>query len=164
MATTAFRDPVRTVNREVLDSLELTDTRVYPLPGGKGRRWTNEIDSRLSALTKLGSSPVGEEVTFYEHIATVRDKRSKTFYVAFRETADAQLARESDLKKYPEWLMKTNEKQRERLIYIYMVVKHPKDVAIMRSQEDWLAPIDQQTATFDAVWHFLSQHNIVPAA
>ena len=155
-----YRDPVRNLNPEVLANLELVDNRVYPLPGGTGRRWTNEVDSRLSSLA--GTTPVGDVVTFYEAIASVRDKRTKTFYVAFRETVDAQLARESDLTKYPEWLMKSNEKQRERLIHIYMVMKHPKDVPIMRSHEDWLAPIGDP-AVFDAVWHFLSQNNVVPA-
>ena len=48
---------------------------------------------------KTGSTPVGEDVTFYEHISSVRDKKTKTFYIAFRETADAQLACESDLVK-----------------------------------------------------------------
>jgi hypothetical protein len=160
--TPALRDPVRPLNLEILANLEMVDNRVYPLPGGKGRRWTNEIDPRLSALTKTGSTPTGEEVVFYEHIGTVRDKRSKVFYIAFRETADAQLARESDLTKYPEWLMKSREKQNERLVYIYVVMKHPKDIPIMRSHEDWLMPIEDSTV-FDAVWHVLSQNGVVPA-
>lgn len=160
---TQLRDPVRNVNPEILANLELVDTRVYPLPGGTGRRWTNEIDPRLTALHKTGGTPVGEEVVFFEHIAAVRDKKSKIFYIAFRETADAQLLRESDLKKYPEWLMKSNEKQRERMIYIYWVKKHPSTIPILRSQEDWLAPIED-VPTFDAVWHFLARNNIVPAA
>jgi hypothetical protein len=37
--------------------------------------------------------------------------------------------------------MKSNEKQRERMIFIYLVIKHPKDIPIMRNHEDWLAPI-----------------------
>lgn len=162
MATKQYRDPVRNLNQEVLASLEMVETRVYPLPGGTGRRWTNEIDPRLSSLVKAGSTPTGDVVTFYEHIASIRDKRTKVFYVAFRETVDAQLARENNLVKFPEWLMKSNEKQRERLIHIYVVKKHPKDVPIMRSQEDWLSPIED-AATFDAVWHFLSQNGVVPA-
>jgi hypothetical protein len=32
----------------------------------------------------------------------------------------------------------------------------------MRSHEDWLAPITD-AATFDAVWHFLAQNQIMPA-
>lgn len=158
-----FKDPVRNLNQEILANLELVDTRVYPLPGGTGRRWSNEIDSRLSGLLKTGGTPVGDNVTYYEHVAAVRDKKTKIFYVSFRETVDAQLAREQDLAKYPEWLMKSREKQRERLIFIYWVKKHPSEIPIMRSQEDWLAPIED-TATFDAIWHFLSKHNIVPAA
>jgi hypothetical protein len=156
-----FRDPVRNINREILASLEVVDTRIYPLPGGKGRRWTNEIDPRLTTLKKFGDTPHGDEITFYEHIATVRDKRSKVFYVAFRETIDAQLARERDLTLYPEWLMKTPQKQKERLIHIYMVKKHPSQVPIIRSHEDWLGDIADEP-TFDALWHFLSKNNIVP--
>jgi hypothetical protein len=157
-----YRDPVRNLNPEILASLEMVDTRVYPLPGGTGRRWTNEIDPRLSNLLKAGGTPRGDDVTFYEHIAAVRDKRTKTFYVAFRETVDAQLARERDPLKFPEWLMKSPEKQRERPIFIYVVMKHPKDLPILRSHEDWLAPI-ADVATFDAVWHFLAKNNVVPA-
>jgi hypothetical protein len=158
--SSAYRDPVRALNPEILAGLELVETRVYPLPGGTGRRWTNEVDARLSGLA--GTTPVGDNITFFEHIALVRDKRAKVFYVAFRETVDAQLARESDPLKYPEWLMKHNAKHNERMIYIYMVKKHPKDVPIMRSQEDWLEPIGDPQV-FDAVWHFLAGHNVVPA-
>jgi hypothetical protein len=153
-----FRGPGKDINLEVLSSLELVETRIYPLPGGTGRRWTNEIDARLS---KAGLTPVGDVVTFYEHIATVRDKRTKTFYVSFRETVDAQLAREKDPTLYPEWLMKSKEKQRERLIHIYMVMKHPSTVPIIRSQDDWLATIPNDSV-FDALWYFLSQNNVVP--
>ncbi|MGI4756179.1 MAG: hypothetical protein ACRYGF_04935 [Janthinobacterium lividum] len=129
-----FRDPVRNVNPEILANLELADTRVYPLPGGTGRRWTSGIDPRLSQLHKMGGTPTGDSVCFYEHIATVRDKKNKVFYVAFRETVDAQLAREADLKKFPEWLMKDPKKQRERLIHIYIVLKDPSKVPIMRPE------------------------------
>ena len=160
--TQQYRDPVRNLNLEVLSNLEMVDTRVYPLPGGKGRRWINEIDPRLTNLIKTGATPKGDDVVFYEHIASVRDKRTKVFYIAFRETADAQLARERDPIKYPEWLMKSPEKQRERMVFIYVVMKHPKDIPIMRSHEDWLSQITD-VATFDAVWHFLAQNNIMPA-
>jgi len=43
-----------------------------------------------------------------------------------------------------------------------VVMKHPKDLPILRSHEDWLAQITD-TATFDAVWHFLAKNNVVPA-
>jgi hypothetical protein len=163
MATQTFRDPVRNLNPEVLGNLELVDTRVYPLQGGTGRRWTNEIDPRHVHLIKTGTTPVGDDVTFYEHIASIRDKRSQTFYVAFRETADAQYAREKDLKKFPKWVMDLDQKQAERLVHIYMVMKHPSQVAVMRSHEDWLAPIGDP-AVFDACWHFLAKHNVVKMA
>lgn len=163
MSAPVLRDPVRNLNPEVLANLEVVDTRVYPLPGATGRRWSNEVDSRLSNLLKTGGTPVGDNICYFEHIATVRDKRSKVFYVAFRETADAQLTRESDPIKYPEWLMKSKEKQDERLIYINVVTKHPKDIPIIRSQADWLSDI-ADPATFDAIWHFLAKNNIVPQA
>jgi len=162
-----FRDPVRNINPEILANLELVDTRVYPLPGGTGPKWINEIDPRLATLSKTISATTSDKTVYYEAIASVRDKKTKTFYVAFRETADAlYAATRPELKKYPEWLMQTDRKQNERLVFIYMVIRHPTQVAVMRSHEDWLQPLPESIvgkATFDAIWHLLAQQNIIPA-
>lgn len=155
------KDPVRPINREFLLGLELLDTKMYPLPGATGRRQDpTQADPRLSGL-KDTTLP-GEEITYYEAIASVRHKPTSTFFVVFRETMDAFLARQKDTGKFPEWLMKSPEKQTERNIYIYFVKCHPKTVPILRSHEDWLGPIDNEV-TFDTLAYFLHQQNVIDA-
>ena len=149
-----YRDPVKNIDKEFLYSLELTSDKIYPLPGATGRKLNSE-DTRVSELAK-----VGEESVFYEHIATVKHKKNNTYYVAFRETMDAFLARQMDFIKYPTWLMNNPQKQSERNIYIYEVYKHPKTIAVMRSHEDWLRPFENES-TFDAIAYFLAKHNII---
>jgi len=64
----------RSVNVEFLTGLELVSTKIFPLPGGVGRRQNpTAYDPRLTHLS--GLTPVGDEVVYYEHIATVRHKR-----------------------------------------------------------------------------------------
>lgn len=157
-----FRDPVRQINQEFLVQLEMVSNKIYPLPGGSGRRLINEIDARLSTLK--GQTPVGDVVSYYEHVATVRHKPTGKFFVAFRETMDAFLARQTDMTKYPEWLMKAPEKQQERNIHIYQVARHPSQVAVMRSHEDWLSPLAQDAAgdsIFDSLTYFLSKQGVI---
>jgi hypothetical protein len=168
----------RSINPALLGSLELVSDKIHPLPGATGRRLESEYDKRLSGLT---GTPTGDNVTYYEHIATLRDKASRGFFVAFRETMDAFLARFAvcgctspafdargqcqnclkwDPTRFPEWLMKSPEKQAERFIHIYAVRCHPSQVAVMRSHEDWLTPIaDDQT--FDTLAYFLEKQGIV---
>lgn len=157
MATT-FKDPVRSVNMEVLNRLEMVSDHVSPLPGGTGRRIEGAPDPRLTKLQDV----TGDVVTYYEHIASVRDKKTGQFYVAFRETPDALFARSQDTEKYPEWLMKTKEKLNECMIFVYAVYRHPKDVPILRSHEDWLTSITDPSV-FDAVVYFLSKNNVITA-
>jgi hypothetical protein len=155
-----FRDPVRNINPEILSNLEMVSTKVMPLPGGVGRRIGNEHDPRLSGLSKFGPTPVGDTTTYYEQIAVVRDKRDGLYYVAFRETPDALLVRNNDLEKFPEWLMKSKEKLREASIYIYIAKRHPKEVPVMRSHEDWLSPI-VVPAVFDSIAYFLYKNSVI---
>ena len=158
--TTTFRDPVRPISPEILGRLELVSDHITPLKGGTGRRVNNTVDPRLTKL----QSPTGDEVSYYEHIATVRDKGTNKFYVAFRETADALFARSQDMEKFPEWIMKSMEKQKERMIFVYQVYKHPKDVSILRSHEDWLRPIaSEDPMLWDTVVYFLSRHGVITA-
>ena len=174
-----FKDPVRNINRAFLVGLEIESHKIFPLPGATGRRQSNEVDSRLSKIA--GTTPVGEDVTYYEHLATVRHRPTNTFYVVFRETMDAFLVRhslctcknpafnakgqcgqchKSNASMYPEWLMKAPEKQAELMINIYAVKCHPNTVAVMRSHEDWLSHI-ADTTIFDALAFFLEQKGIV---
>jgi hypothetical protein len=156
--TIKFRDPVRSVSSEILGRLELISDHITPLPGGSGRRINNTPDPRLSKL----QSPIGEIVTYYEHIASVRDKGTDKFYVAFRETADALFARSQDMEKYPEWLMKMPQKHKERMIFVYQVYRHPKEVPILRSHEDWLCEVPNPDA-FDALTYFLVKNGVITA-
>ena len=156
-----LKDPVRSIDQELLSRLEMVSSHVTPLPGGSGRRLTPGVDARLTGLA--GVTPVGDTITYYEHFASVRDNKSGQFYVAFRETADALFARSQDPDKFPEWLMKTNEKLNERQIFIHQVYRHPKDVPVLRSQEDWLTPI-KEASTFDTIVYFLGKNNVITAA
>jgi hypothetical protein len=150
-----YRDPVRPLNMEFLQNLELVSDKIHPLPGAMGGR-LNVNDPRISDDAKKTS----QEVCFYEHLATIRHKPDSTYYVAFRETMDAFLARQMDFDKYPKWLMNDRQKQAERQIYIYFVKAHPKTIPIIRSHEDWLKPIENPDI-FDCVAHFLTKHGII---
>lgn len=160
-APVRFRDPVRPVNREFLDGLEIVSNKVFPLPGGVGRRLSSEVDPRLSNLAKLGPTPKGDEIVYYEHIAAVRHRPTNTFYVAFRETMDAFLARQQDMVKYPGWLIADARKQKERAIHIYKVDRQP--TALMTSHEQWLSQITDNSA-FDAIAHLLAKNNVIDQA
>lgn len=148
-----YKAPLRDIDMELLLNLELVSTKVHPLPGATGRKLNIE-DPRVT-----DSAKVGDETCFYEHIATVRHKKTHKFYVAFRETMDAFLARQMDMIKYPKWLMNNEQKQKERNIYVYEVYKHPKDL-ILRSHEDWLKPLDND-AYFDVITHFLAKNQVI---
>lgn len=156
MTTPKYLDPIRSINSELLHRLEMVSDHISPLPGGSGRR-VGGVDPRLNI-----QGPLGDTVTYYEHIATVREAGTGIYYVAFKETADALFARSQDLTKYPEWLMKTKEKQNERMIFIHQVYRHPKNVPTIRSQDDWLTPI-KDPSVFDTVAYFLSKSGVFTA-
>lgn len=149
-----FIAPSKQILPDLFGRLELISTHVFPLAGGKGRP-SNTPDPRLKVSNR------GEgDITFYEHFATVRDKKTDIFYIAFRETPDALFARSQDLTKFPEWLMKTKEKISECQIYLYQVYKHPSKVAVLRTFEDWLAPIENPSV-FDTIVYFLGKNNVI---
>jgi hypothetical protein len=157
--TTSTKQAFRPVNRAFLAGLEMVSTKIYPLPGGTGRRQGTGYDPRLTNLA--GLTPVGENVTYYEHIATMRHKGPpEQFFVAFRETMDAFLARQTDPQKFPEWLMKSPEKQSERNVHIYVMTRHPKNVPVLHSHEDWLAQITD-VSIFDTLAQFLAHHSVI---
>jgi len=158
MTTTTFRDPVRPISPEILNRLELVSDHITPLAGGVGRRVNNTPDPRLSHL----QGPTGDTIPYYEHIASVRDKGTSKFYVAFRETADALFARSQDMTKYPEWLMKMPQKHKERMIFVYQVYRHPSKVPVLRSFEDWLQPI-ADPLLWETLVYFLSKSGVVSA-
>lgn len=150
--------PVKQVKSEILNRLEVVSNHIYPLAGGTGRRVNNAPDPRFTKLQNV----TGDTITFYEHLATVRDRGGDTFYVAFRETPDALFARSQDPTLFPEWLMKTKEKLAECQIFIYQVYRHPSKVGVLRSFEDWLKPIDDPSV-FDTIVYFLGKQNVLTA-
>ena len=158
MANPTFRP----IDEELLSGLTLESTKVFPLAGATGRRLSGQADIRLSGLA--GQTPVGDDITYYEHLATVRHAASGKFYVAFRETMDAFLARQQDPTKYPAWLMKSPEKQTERMIFLHVVTRKP--TAVMTSHEQWLTPImeSEQGLVFSTVAYFLQRQGVITDA
>jgi hypothetical protein len=153
----------RNVNQELLSRLTLEDNKTRPLPGGTGRRQSNQVDARLSKIA--GTTPVSDSITFYEHLATIRyrdpgDSKKDKFFVAFRQTMDALLLEQQDPSLYPEYLMKDPVKKTELKTYIYQVTKHWKEVPILRSHEDWLSHI-ADVPTFDTIAYFLLKYGII---
>ena len=153
----------RIVNQEFLDGLELISNRVYPLPGATFER-RGGTDPRLSKLTPMTGITVSDKVTFYDHVATVRHRPTNRLFVAFRQTKDALLIEQSDLKKYPEWLMKSDVKNTELKTHIY-TVKVRNGLPVMptpmtATHEDWLEHI-ADVWVFDSVCLFLLRNHII---
>ncbi len=152
-----LRDPVRNINAEFLQCLSLAEAKVYPLPGGVFPRGSDP-DLRLSKLTSWKHSDL---ITYYEHVATVKDTKTGTYYVAFRETMDALLAQQKDPNKFPEWLMKHPVKRTECKIYVYVAYRHPKSVpGGVQVFTDWLQHIEQDWIQ-DTLFYFLLKKNVI---
>lgn len=159
--SSVLRDPVRPVASELLATLELESDKVHSLPGAIGRRPVElEADPRLSPVVMAGMRAT-EKVSFYDHIATVRDRVSQQFYVAFRETADTLFLRNSDPVKFPKWLMNTSEKHREASIFIQHVTHMPTHTTAFFTE--WLEPIEDD-ALFDAIHLFLVNKGVLKVA
>jgi hypothetical protein len=153
----ALQFAMRNVNQGVLRGLDLSSTKVHALAGAVAER-RGEADARLTQLKPMTGVKPNSMICFYEHIATVFDRIAKQYYVAFRETEDALLARSQDPTLYPEWLMKSLEKQAEAQIYIYRVKQPP--LLNMISIEEWLEPIGSPS-TFDTLAYFLVQNGVL---
>jgi hypothetical protein len=155
----------RKVNQEWLAGLEIVSNKVHPLPGAVGPR-AAALDTRLPGLGKTlftpGQASVGPKgsdlVCYYEHVATVRHKATDQFFVAFRETMDALLARQKNPDKFPEWLMKNQVKKTELSIHIYRVKCKPYDT--MTSHEDWLEHVEDPWV-FDTLAFYLLQSGMI---
>lgn len=152
-----FRDPVRPVRMDLVANLVLEDAAVYPLPGGAFVRGTDP-DPRLVHLKEY---KLGDKVLYYEHIATVKDRSANLYYVIFRETMDALLARQKNPELFPEWLMKHSVKKTERRIFVYLAYRHPKLVpGGVQVFTDWLQHVEDET-TQDAIFYFLLRNNVI---
>jgi hypothetical protein len=167
-----YKLPTKQINVEFVHGLEVVSNKVYPLPGATFER-SGDIDPRLntsttsSSLSSISTSP--NKITYFEHVATIRHRTTNTYFVAFRETMDALLARQSDIKKYPEWLIKSGIKQTELKIYIYKVKEtstgvpiRPSKLCNLSTHEDWLEHLGNCP---DWLWqslsYFLLQSNVI---
>lgn len=148
------------VDIEFLSGLELLDRTERPMPGSWVRR-RSAPDPRLPHLKPLfgpgwtAQRPEAEEVAMYTHMATVRQKRTGKLYVAFRESMDALLERQSDPVLYPEWLMKHPVKKTELRIHIYEVVRRPEG----RDDRGWIRPLDNEQV-FETISYYLLRKGV----
>lgn len=166
MSELQLKDPVRPINRNYLQGLEVISARTYPLPGARCKG--GDRDPRFKHLM----SGTGEAILF-EHLSTVRHKDSSMFFVAFRQTMDALYLEQNDPEKYPQWLMDSGVKKTELSTYIHSI-KPPfstnpsyvmKDAVIntvttQTRVDRWLQEI-KEVWLFDTVAFFLLKNNII---
>lgn len=162
---TKLKDPVRNINPEYLQGLEVLSNKEFPLPGSKCKG--GSVDIRHKHLSGAA------EVVLFDHLATVRHKSSSMVFVAFRKTMDALHLEQNDPTKYPSWLMDSSVKKTELDVYIH-ALKSPyntnpglvlKDAAIVDASaqtrvDKWLAPIITPWV-FDTVAYFLLKNNVI---
>lgn len=158
------RDPVRPVDMEFFCYLEVVEKQVRPMPGSYVRR--KGVDARLPHLKTLhtAAGAVGpqerDELALYESIGMVRNRKTGHYYIAFRETMDLLLSRQSNLDKYPEWLMKHPVKRTELKIHVARVLGKPRD----KYDRTWIEFLDETPAgekIFDTISLFLLKKNIL---
>jgi hypothetical protein len=161
-----FKDPVRNINQEYLQGLEVLSNKEFPLPGARCKG--GDKDPRFSHL----ESGTGEMV-FFNHLATVRHKTSNMIFVAFQQTMDALHLEQQDLIRYPKWLMDSQEKGTELSIYIHSI-KPPYNINPGKVMTDdsiitptaqtrtgkWLQEI-KEAWVFDTVAYFLLNNAII---
>lgn len=134
--------------------LDVLQAMRCPLPGASDRR-TWDVDSRLKVnpmvISGQNLGPKNTDViTYYEHVATLRHKKIKPFFVVFQETMDALLARQSDVVKYPRWLMHHDVKKTELQYFIGMAAKKP--TADTKSLDEWLVPVEEVFPNADWIY------------
>lgn len=161
-----LKDPVRSVNQEFLNGLEVVSNKVYPLPGAVLRG--GDRDKRFTHL------PDGTaQAVVFNHVATIRHRGSGAFFVAFRETKDAIYLQQQDPIKHPQWLMESQMKEAELRTFIHIVKppydKNPStvvrdtritDVTGQTRTHLWLDEIQTQWV-FDTVAYFLLKNNVI---
>jgi len=167
MPEKALKDPVRNINAEYLQGLEVLSQKEYPLPGATCRG--GSPDPRL----KLNKKEADGQVVLFNHLATVRHKPTNTWFVVFKKTMDALLLEQQDPAKYPKWLMDSPQKSGELSVHIH-TIKPPyssnpilvaKDRAIMDTTAQtrvhlWLSEIGLSWV-FDTVAYYLLKNKII---
>jgi|SRR5208282_1027546 len=138
----------RKINQEFLSNLEITDEKVYPMPGSVTR---NPGDPRINLSSNVARPH--DELILAEHLATIQDKRTKRVFIVYRDTVDALFLESQDLTKFPKWLMEDPRKQQERSIRINEMLRPPTD----KYDKDWLSD-DLDDQTYDTLAYFLYQY------
>jgi hypothetical protein len=166
MPQAQFKDPVRNINQEYLQGLEVLSNKEYPLPGARCRG-----GNRDPRHTHLDSGT--PEVILFNHIATIRHRPTGMWFVAFKKTMDALLLEQQDTSKYPTWLMDSKVKQTELTVHIHtilppysnnpmLVVKDPAivDASGQTRVHKWLGEIASPWV-FDTVAYYLLKNNVI---
>lgn len=161
-----LKDPVRNINQEFLQGLEVLSNKEFPLPGARCRG--GDRDPRFSHL-----APGTAELVLFNHLATIRHPKSGMVFVVFRQTLDALHLEQQDPIKYPTWLMDSAQKKSELATYIHIMKapydKNPgrvaNDVSIVAPTgqtrvDKWLQEI-QIPWVFDTVAYFLLHNKII---
>lgn len=161
-----FKDPVRSINAEWMQGLEVVSNKEYPLPGAKCRG--GSVDPRHTHLQKDTA-----EVLLFVHLATVRHNPTNTWFVVFKQTMDALHLEQQDTEKYPKWLMDSQLKKTELSIHIHsvlppyssnpiLVTKDPKimDTTAQTRVHLWLGEIATPWV-FDTLAYYLLQNKII---
>lgn len=135
----------RQIDQEFLSQLEITDERVYPMPGAITK---NPGDPRINLSSNVAKS--SDTIVMAEHLATIRHRSSGRIFQVYRDTVDALYMESQDLIKYPKWLMDSEQKQNERSIRINEMLRPPVD----KYDRGWLSG-DLDDKTYDTLAYFL---------
>ena len=161
--------PVRQLTEAMLSwaaQLDVLDTEVYALPGAtQSRTW--DPDPRLVNLAKSIDRKDSDRITYYHHVATIHHRKDGITFIAFKETRDALLARQSDPARYPLWLMESAVKATEQQTYFAVVKSKPGPMTSSiydwrRSIEDFGAGIHCDTSwMYDVLSYVLLRKGVV---
>jgi hypothetical protein len=160
-----FRDPVRPIDAEWMAYLEVLDQDIRAMPGSFVSR-KGGVDPRLTGLKVMFTSTgavgprEGDEIALYEHVARVRHRTSGQQFVAFRETMDVLMARQTDPEKFPMWVMNHPVKKTELRIYFARVLHKPSG----KYDNRWLEFLPETPAgdrIFDTLHFYLSRRGIL---
>lgn len=156
----------RNVNQEYLQGLEVISNKEFALPGAKCRGGSHD-----PRFTNLPSGTA--EAVLFNHLATVIHKGSEMVFVAFKKTMDALHMEQTDVNKYPAWLMDSDVKKTELDIYIHAMRppfnanpqsvlrdKEIMDVSAQTRVHIWLSEITTPWV-FDTVAFYLLKNSII---
>lgn len=134
----------RQIDQEFLSGLEIVNEKSFPMPGAITK---NPGDPRIS-LSSTVAKP-SDELVLAEHLATIRHKTTGRTFIVYRDTVDALFMESQDVKKYPKWLMDSEQKQNERSIRINEMLRPPQD----KYDRSWIGDISEKD--YDTLAYFV---------